>query len=118
MIFRMLFHLRPIKNVWLKFFLAHIHSDIDWWIKERNTNNDNEFDDENILYIQGNWEIDNLDLDNIFNQTDEPEHIFTIQISCDVNFLSAHNHIVYGNITKYCYTCAAICVFVKYIFGG
>ena len=52
----------------------------DCWIKERNTNNNNEFDDENILYIQGNWEIDNLDLDNIFNQTDEPEHIFTILI--------------------------------------
>lgn len=52
----------------------------DSWISERNKNNKEEFDDETILHIQGNWEIDNLDLDNIFNQSENPEHIFTILV--------------------------------------
>ncbi|WP_309609362.1 WGR domain-containing protein, partial [Flavobacterium sp.] len=59
--------------------IKHLFPD-DCWISERNKNNKAEFDGETILHILGDWEIDNLDLDNIFNQEENPEHIFTILV--------------------------------------
>ena len=59
--------------------IKHLFPD-DFFAIKNNINSTGKFSDETILHVQGDWEIDNLDLDNIFNQQDEPEYIFTILI--------------------------------------